>query len=74
MAFSIPSAPHQRFCRAVGTLEKLGEIVGRVGIDRPILIGVGRVFADVEPAALLGFEPERLDASRQTSRLQAKAV
>jgi uroporphyrin-III C-methyltransferase/precorrin-2 dehydrogenase/sirohydrochlorin ferrochelatase len=32
------------------------------------------VFADVEPAALLGYEPERLDPSRQTSRLQAKAV
>jgi uroporphyrin-III C-methyltransferase / precorrin-2 dehydrogenase / sirohydrochlorin ferrochelatase len=60
--------------RAVGTLSQLGEIVGHVGIDRPILIGVGRVFADVEAAALLGYEPERLDPSRQTSRLQAKAV
>lgn len=60
--------------RVVGPLSSLGEIVARVGIDRPILIGVGRVFADVEPAALLGYEPERLDPSRQTSRLQAKAV
>ncbi|MEP0507556.1 MAG: uroporphyrinogen-III C-methyltransferase, partial [Aurantimonas coralicida] len=29
-----------------GTLADLGAIVARIGVDRPILIGVGRVFAE----------------------------
>ncbi|WP_244631258.1 siroheme synthase CysG [Aureimonas sp. ME7] len=59
--------------RVVGALKDLAALVAHVGIERPILIGVGRVFADVEPLALEGFEPDRDDAPRQTSRLQAKA-
>ena len=32
--------------RGTGSLEDLGAIVARIGVDRPILIGVGRVFSD----------------------------
>ncbi|WP_370196439.1 uroporphyrinogen-III C-methyltransferase, partial [Aurantimonas sp.] len=32
--------------RAAGTLADLGAVVARIGVDRPILIGVGRVFAE----------------------------
>ena len=60
--------------RLVGTLESLAAIVGRIGVERPILIGVGRVFADCEPTVLEGFEPERdRSGTGETSRLQAKA-
>lgn len=59
--------------RAIGTLATLGEIVARIGVDRPILIGVGRVFADCEPQALDGFEPERDTATTEVSRLKARA-
>ena len=37
--------------RGVGALADLGAIVARIGIDRPILIGVGQVFADCLAAA-----------------------
>ncbi|MCB8837320.1 siroheme synthase CysG [Aurantimonas sp. VKM B-3413] len=40
--------------RAAGTLENLGAIVGRIGVDRPILIGVGRVFTEHAEAAETG--------------------
>lgn len=60
--------------RAVGRLADLGALVARIGVDRPILIGVGRVFADVEPAALQGFGADRLTGEplRETSRLAAR--
>jgi len=32
--------------RGAGALKDLGTIVARIGVDRPILIGVGRVFAE----------------------------
>jgi len=57
--------------RAVGTLNDLGAIVARIGVDRPILIGVGRVFADVEPMVLQAPHDEGHDAlpvSRLASR------
>lgn len=59
--------------RLVGTLATLADIVGRIGIERPILIGVGRVFSDCEPESLAGFEPERDRGAGEISRLQAKA-
>jgi uroporphyrin-III C-methyltransferase/precorrin-2 dehydrogenase/sirohydrochlorin ferrochelatase len=59
--------------RAVGTLADLGAIVARIGVDRPILIGVGRVFGDCEADALQGFEPERETALTGVSRLKARA-
>ena len=34
--------------RATGTLDGLAAIVARIGVDRPILIGVGRVFAECQ--------------------------
>lgn len=37
--------------KAAGTLASLGAIVARIGVDRPILIGVGRVFAEHARAA-----------------------
>ncbi|KQT86337.1 siroheme synthase CysG [Aurantimonas sp. Leaf443] len=37
--------------RGLGTLADLGAIVERIGVDRPILIGVGRVFAELAAAA-----------------------
>ncbi|WP_102961222.1 siroheme synthase CysG [Mangrovicella endophytica] len=37
--------------RGAGTLAELGLIVGRIGVDRPILIGVGRVFAEAAAEA-----------------------
>ena len=49
--------------RAAGTLADLGAIVETIGVDRPILIGVGRVFAEHAAAADrnsgdLAFEPQ----------------
>ncbi|KQT54802.1 siroheme synthase [Aureimonas sp. Leaf454] len=58
--------------RAVGTLAELGAIVARIGVDRPILIGVGRVFADCEAEVLEGFEPEREGGAVEVSRLKAR--
>ncbi|MCM2505342.1 siroheme synthase CysG [Aureimonas altamirensis] len=43
--------------RGVGTLASLGALVERVGVDRPILIGVGRVFAECEANVTEGYEP-----------------
>ncbi len=59
--------------RAIGRLADLGAIVARIGVDRPILIGVGRVFADCEAQALEGFEPGLSAPTGETSRLRAKA-
>jgi uroporphyrin-III C-methyltransferase/precorrin-2 dehydrogenase/sirohydrochlorin ferrochelatase len=59
--------------RAVGRLADLGAIVTRIGVDRPILIGVGRVFADCEAGVVEGFEPGQGTAAGETSRLRAKA-
>ncbi|MBB3950304.1 siroheme synthase CysG [Aureimonas jatrophae] len=59
--------------RAVGRLDELGAIVARIGVDRPILIGVGRVFGDVEAAALVGHgEIDRGEAP--SSRLSDRAA
>ncbi|WP_336743152.1 siroheme synthase CysG [Aureimonas altamirensis] len=43
--------------RGVGTLAGLGALVERVGVDRPILIGVGRVFSECEANVTEGYEP-----------------
>lgn len=43
--------------RGVGTLAGLGALVDRVGVDRPILIGVGRVFSECEANVTEGYEP-----------------
>ncbi|MBB3999617.1 siroheme synthase CysG [Aureimonas pseudogalii] len=59
--------------RAVGRLADLGAIVERIGVDRPILIGVGRVFADCEASVVEGFEPAEGTPAGETSRLRAKA-
>lgn len=48
--------------RAAGRLDRLGAIVAAIGVDRPILIGVGRVFAEAAQAAMEA-EPMRLRAT-----------
>ena len=45
--------------RAAGTLERLGAIVETIGVDRPILIGVGRVFAEHAAAAVHDHDVEQ---------------
>ncbi|MER0237292.1 siroheme synthase CysG [Fulvimarina sp. MAC8] len=44
--------------RAVGRIDRLGEIVERIGVDRPILIGVGNVFSEVSADAIDHGQPE----------------
>ncbi|MEN3792311.1 siroheme synthase CysG [Fulvimarina sp. MAC3] len=44
--------------RAVGRIDRLGEIVERIGVDRPILIGVGNVFSEVGANAIDDGHPE----------------
>ena len=48
--------------RAAGTLADLGAIVARIGVDRPILIGVGRVFTEHARAAAA--DPFMIDSGR----------
>ncbi|WP_224008052.1 siroheme synthase CysG [Aureimonas sp. SA4125] len=49
--------------RGTGHLADLGAIVARIGVDRPILIGVGRVFQDcVAAVETAGVEPRNAAA------------
>ena len=48
--------------RETGTLANLQAIVARIGYDRPILIGVGDVFGEVEEGVLTG-DPLRVSAA-----------
>ncbi|MEX6505789.1 siroheme synthase CysG [Jiella sp. M17.18] len=52
--------------RAAGTLENLGAIVARIGVDRPILIGVGRVFQEHAKAAEVPPTVQPAEAARQS--------
>ncbi|WP_062226539.1 siroheme synthase CysG [Aureimonas frigidaquae] len=54
--------------RAVGRLDELGDIVARVGVDRPLLIGVGRVFSACEANVGHGYAPTAM------SRLPARVA
>ncbi|MDY8110114.1 siroheme synthase CysG [Fulvimarina sp. 2208YS6-2-32] len=57
--------------RATGHLADLGAIVGRIGVDRPILIGVGNVFSEVSAQSALD---DPLDQSGAHARAVDAAV
>lgn len=46
--------------RGAGTLAELAAIVGGIGVDRPILIGVGRVFAECAAQVEIAEVPARV--------------
>ncbi|EAU41075.1 siroheme synthase [Fulvimarina pelagi HTCC2506] len=53
--------------RAVGRIDRLGEIVERIGVDRPILIGVGNVFSEVAANSIDVDHPETAALERRSA-------
>ncbi|MEF2070615.1 siroheme synthase CysG [Consotaella aegiceratis] len=64
------SRPDETLC--AGRLSDLGAIVGRIGLDRPILIGVGQVFAEAERA--FAEEPMTVEAEPEEARTVGRSA